>query len=280
MTTAKRATANIKAEPRSVPPTLSETQALFQKAVLEGDSTIFASLCDNSRTSRTELFGVYQNAYTGRLAEILAQDYEYLSAYLGGERFAELAEAYIAARPSRSQNARWFGARLPAFLRSVQTHEANPEYADLADLEKALADAFDAADADPLTLAALQQFSFDDWGRLVFQTHPSSTLLTVESDAFTLWKSLKADADNPEIGTTGQRYLVTWRQAATPMVREMGNEEAMMWIEAGRGVRFDALCELLATYDDPDNAAARAAGYLQGWLTTEMLCGASLAAQS
>lgn len=266
-----------KAEPQSVPPTLAEAQALFQKAVLEGDETILASLCDNSRTTRTELLGVYKNAYTGRLAEILAHDYEYIATYLGDERFAELAEAYIAAMPSRSQNARWFGARLPVFLRSVQTHDANPEYADLADLEKALADAFDAADADPLTLAALQQFAFEDWGRLVFQPHPSATLLTVESDAFTLWKSLKADEDAPELGTPGQRYLVTWRQAGTPMVREMGNEEAMMWIEAGRGMRFDALCELLATYDDPDNAAARAAGYLQGWLTTEMLSGASLA---
>lgn len=277
MTTTKRARAKPKAEPQSAKLTLAEAQALFQKAILEGDATILASLCDNSRTSRTELFGVYQNAYTGRLSEILAQDYEYLAAYLGDQRFAELAGAYIAAMPSNAQNARYFGARLPDFLRTVQTHEVNPEYADLADLEKALADAFDAADADPLTLAALQQFAFEDWGRLVFQIHPSATLLRAETDVFTLWKSLKAGDEQSELGTPGPRTIVTWRQAAVPMVREMDNEEAMMWIEAGRGTRFDALCELLATYDDPENAAARAAGYLQGWLMTEMLSGADLA---
>jgi hypothetical protein len=62
------------------------------------------------------------------------------------------------------------------------------------------------------------------------------------------------------------------------MVRAMADEEAMMWIEASRGTRFDVLCELLAIYDDAGNAAVRAAGYLQGWLTTEMLASAELAA--
>ncbi len=56
----------------------------------------------------------------------------------------------------------------------------------------------------------------------------------------------------------------------------MPYEEAMMWAEASRGVRFDALCELLAAFDDPDSAAVRAAGYLQGWLTAELLTAAAM----
>ena len=60
------------------------------------------------------------------------------------------------------------------------------------------------------------------------------------------------------------------------MVRVMPYEEAMMWAEASRGLRFDALCELLAAFDDPDSAAVRAAGYLQGWLTAELLTSAEM----
>jgi hypothetical protein len=55
----------------------------------------------------------------------------------------------------------------------------------------------------------------------------------------------------------------------------MPYEEAMMWIEASRGARFGVLCEMLATFDDPDGAALRAAGYLQGWLEAEMLSAAN-----
>jgi hypothetical protein len=60
------------------------------------------------------------------------------------------------------------------------------------------------------------------------------------------------------------------------MVRPLGPEEAMMWDEAGKGVSFAALCQLMATFDDPEGAALRAAGYLQSWITAGMLSGAKL----
>ncbi len=60
------------------------------------------------------------------------------------------------------------------------------------------------------------------------------------------------------------------------MVRAIAGEEAMMWIEASRGVRFDALCEMAGNlFDAAEMTRARAAGYLQGWLTTDMLASAT-----
>ena len=49
----------------------------------------------------------------------------------------------------------------------------------------------------------------------------------------------------------------------------------MMWDEAANGIPFGVLCEMLATYDDPDGAAARGAGYLHGWITAGLLTGVS-----
>ncbi|MEQ1653942.1 MAG: DNA-binding domain-containing protein [Hyphomicrobium sp.] len=258
--------------------TLAETQALFQKAVLEGDESVLALLCDTSRTTRATLFGVYQNAYSGRLVEILANDYEYLSAYLGEDAFDDLARAYITECPSRSQNARWFGSRFPAFLANDKRYAKRPELADLAAVEKALADAFDAPDATVVTIADLAAFAPETWGQLVFAPHPSAILLTANSDAFALWMALKDERPPPKKKPSKavRKYIAVWRNDATPVVREMGDEEAMMWTEACRGLRFDALCEMVATYDQPDQAALRAASYLQGWLSSGMLSSASL----
>jgi hypothetical protein len=75
----------------------------------------------------------------------------------------------------------------------------------------------------------------------------------------------------------GLTPVLVWRQGTTPFFRVLPAEEAMMWDEAAKGVRFGVLCELLATYDDPDGAAARAAGYLQGWLSAEVLAGMEVA---
>jgi hypothetical protein len=69
--------------------------------------------------------------------------------------------------------------------------------------------------------------------------------------------------------------LLVWRQDVTPMFRELPAEEAMVWDEAANGIPFGVLCEMLATYDDPDGAAARGAGYLHGWITSGILTAVS-----
>ena len=46
----------------------------------------------------------------------------------------------------------------------------------------------------------------------------------------------------------------------------------MMWDEAAKGVRFDVLCEMVATFA----AELRAASYLKGWVDTGPLTGFQL----
>ena len=55
--------------------------------------------------------------------------------------------------------------------------------------------------------------------------------------------------------------------------RLLATEEAMMWDEAVKGVRFGVLCEMVATFAGEDEAELRAASYLKGWVDTGMLAG-------
>lgn len=258
-------------------PTLREIQDRFQAAILEGGDGIFEILLDNSRTTRATLFGVYQHAYASRLIDILQGEYEILAAYCGEEHFETLARAYIAACPSHTQNARWFGSRLPGFLTSAEMYAKRPQLAEIARIEKALSDAFDATDAPVLDAAGLTRYPPEKWGSLSFAPHPSATRLDLTTNAFAIWKALKNGETPPKSALVPAiEHLIVWRQATAPVIRAMGAEETMMWTEACRGVRFEVLCEMVATFDDPDNAALRAAGHLQGWLTTHLLTSASL----
>ena len=81
-------------------PTLLEIQESLQSAILCGDDAILASLLDNSRTTRNTLFGVYRNAYEGRLVDVLRNDYPLLRTFIGDEYFSDLARVFIAAHPS------------------------------------------------------------------------------------------------------------------------------------------------------------------------------------
>ena len=62
---------------------LKEIQESFQRGILAGDDSILAEIRDSAKEDRNALFGVYRHAYVARLAEVLADDYEQLHAYLG-----------------------------------------------------------------------------------------------------------------------------------------------------------------------------------------------------
>jgi Putative DNA-binding domain len=220
------------------------------------------------------LFGVYRTAYVARLAEILAEDYEQVHAYLGDAGFAKLAKNYIATHPSDQRSARWFGRHLPAFLSGAEIYAKHPELAELAALEKALNDAFDGADAEPLAFAQLAELAPKDWPRLIFATHPTTIRLTFATNAAEIWTALREETTPPKARPLPEpQAIVVWRQDVMARFRLLGAEEAMMWGETAKSVRFGVLCEMVATFAGEADAELRAASYLKGWVDTGMLAG-------
>jgi hypothetical protein len=256
---------------------LARQQADFQRGILAGDDAVLAEIPDSDKEKRETLFGVYRFAYGSRLVEALRNDHELLHGYLGDEMFDEMGHAYVKARPSQHPNLRWFSQGLPEFLKSTAPYSEHPELCDLAALEKALNDAFDAAEAPVLELTAMAAFAPEAWPDLKFRPHPSAARLDLSTNAAAIWLALKNDETPPDAtALEDPSRLLIWRQDVTPMFRELPTEEAMMWDEAANGIPFGVLCEMLATYDDPDSAAGRGAGYLHGWITAGLLTDVSV----
>ena len=252
-------------------------QAAFQRGILTGDDTVLAEILDSPREKRATLYRVYRYAYGSRLVEAMRNDHELLHLYLGEEMFDEMGHAYVRARPSAHPNLRWFSQGLPAFLKSTEPYATHIELSDLAALEKALNDAFDAAEGRVVELNDMTGFAPEAWSGLKFQPHPSAFRLDLATNASAIWLALKNDETPPDAVALEQPvHLLIWRQDVTPMFRELPAEEAMMWDEAANGIPFGVLCEMLATYDDPDSAAGRGAGYLHGWITAGLLTDVSV----
>jgi hypothetical protein len=251
---------------------LKELQESFQRGVLAGDDSILDEIKGSAKESRQVLFGVYRNAYVLRLVEVLTEDYEQLHAYLGDAGFAKLARAYIGAHPSDRRSARDFGRHMPHFLSNTDTYAKHSELAEIAGLEKALADAFDGPDAEPLSLERLAAFAPQDWPRLVFEPHPTAIRLIFTTNAADLWSALHGEAPPPKPRRLEERQaIIVWRQDFMARFRPLPPEEAMMWDEASKGVAFGVLCEMVATFAGTDGAELRAASYLKDWVDTGML---------
>lgn len=257
---------------------LKDIQDEFQRGVLAGDDAILAEVNDSAKEGRNVLFGVYRNAYVARLAEILAEDYEQVHAYLGDRAFANLVRAYIAGNPSDQRSARWFGRHMPAFIARSKTFAGHPEVAELAALEKALADAFDGADAEPLSLSDLAALPAEAWPALELKPHPTAIRLTFATNAADIWTALKNEMPPPKPARLPEaQALLVWRERFMARFKPLTTEEAMMWDEAAKGVRFSVLCEMVATFAGEDEAELRAASYLKGWVDAGLLAGFAVA---
>jgi putative DNA-binding protein len=262
------------AQPPALPPSLADLQKQFLDAVMRGDATILDHIPANSRTTNATLLGVYQHAYAARLVEVVRNDHPVLVAYMGDEAFGAMARRYVAAHPSRHPNARWFASKLPEFLAASDDFCAVAELTEIAALERALGNAFDAEDAPVLDVVGLAKHPPETWGDLAFVPHPSVSLLRCTANTFEMWRALKDEsAPPPAKMLPAPETVLVWRRGATPRVRIVSPEEAMMWSEAARGVAFGRLCELVAVFGGSDDADARSAEYLLGWLNEGMLKG-------
>jgi hypothetical protein len=166
-------------------------RALFAlRAVLAGEV-----VKPNSRMSVTDRLQVYNGGYLARLQEVLTSDYGALQNLLGEQPFARLVAAYVTAHPSRHPNLNRLGRRLPRFLaqrRGVPRHAFAVE---LATLELALGEAFDAPEFTPIAPEKLQRIAPEDWGRARLVCNPSLRLCAFRHPVnayYIAWKQGKA----------------------------------------------------------------------------------------
>lgn len=249
---------------------LAEIQSRFQASAL-GGADASSILAKPPRGSKHDAMGVYVYAYEMRLAEFLSNDYPKLRAYMGEIRFSTMARDYAKAHPSQHPNARWFGNRLPTFLRE-QKGTADTSLADLAALESALNSAFDAADAPVMTLADLTVVAPEAIADLALSIHPSAQRLALGTNVTSIWSAVTCEEPPPHVfRLEAPQQLLVWRQGSAARFRILGDEEAMALDAAYDGSTFSVICEMIAMKGEAEVAAAHAAGYLRGWLEAEIV---------
>jgi len=269
---------------------LAELQSLFQSAVLTGDAEDGALLdvvAPPREADRPTMMGVYVNAYRLRLAEFLDEDFPALRVLLGDDDFEALVEAYIDENPSRLRNARWYTTRLPEFMRESENWSANALAIGLALFERALTDAYDAADAPALSIETLAEFSPQDWPRLGFTFHPSLRLIEVAAGVLDAYAAATADeqdeerADEEDEGALEDRpsdaseseTIAIWRADLDPAYRQLDPDEYLALFEAMGGQSFGDICQLVAFQNEGQSATERLARFLVTWFSEGLVIG-------
>ena len=155
---------------------LAELQRLFGASIVreeplgEGATELAAGSHTMSPAGQVE---VYREQFWIRHVGCLVEDFPTLHALLGAEGFEALVAAYLRAHPPTKFRLRDLGEELPRFVAQTSPWAEDALLADVALVEWAFVDAFDAADAPPLDPASLGGVAEDAWPGARLTLHPS-----------------------------------------------------------------------------------------------------------
>src|SRR5208283_657358 len=202
---------------------------------------------------------VYSDAYFLRLRDVLCEDFPRVAALLGDDRFDQVVADYLQDFPSDQPSVRHLGRVLAEFLRH---REGLPKcVADLAELEWARIEVFDAPDATSATVADLVSIHADDWPALRFRAIPAMQTLCAQYPVHQLWsgdESLEVSA--------AETSIRVWRKNDYEVLHApMDARESAALRKMISGEPFAAICESFA--DLPATQAAHeATGLLARWI--------------
>ena len=246
-------------------PSLHEVQRLFWESVATqpGRGSIapafvrLVSGCDDS--DRRTRIRVYSDAYYLRLRNVLREDFPRVAALLGPERFEDVASDYLEVFPSKQPSVRHLGRALAEFLRR---REYIPKcLADLAQLEWACIEVFDAPDADCVNIEEIASIPADAWPSFRFSAIPALQTLRAQYPVHQLWsgdESLEVVAVDTSIRV--------WRANDCRVFHApMDARESAALRRMISGEPFAAICETFADLPAAE-AAQEATGLLARWI--------------
>lgn len=124
-----------------------------------------------------ERLGIYHGMYLLRMEEALASDYPGLKHFLGERRFFDLVRGYVQEHPSRSFSLNRLGDRFPDYVLRAPGLRRRAFCHDLARLELAISQVFDAPQTPPLAAEAIEAVPPDAWENVRLQPVAALALL-------------------------------------------------------------------------------------------------------
>ena len=160
-----------------------------------------------------------------------------------------------------------------------------PHLADLARLEWARVEVFDAADAEPLRLADLESLPPDEWPALRLRLIPACLALESAWPVHEIWASADPEASQRptrrpmpaaardgaaerarQAWTREPTVVRVWREGFSVSHAAMGPDEQRAFRVLARGEPFAEICAAIEDGLDADTAARQVGAILLRWL--------------
>jgi hypothetical protein len=253
---------------------LRELQARFSVALTPGrsgaaDPALVGVIDGRGALDAAARLAIYADVYRARLVDVLRDDFARVLALAGDDTFTALATRYIARHPSTRPSVRWLGARFADFL--AADADVPPFLADLARLEWARGEVFDAPDAEPLRLDDLRSVVPEEWPRLRFRPIPACRVIACGWPVHQLWAAAGSDAPAAWPAAPAPTVIRVWREGWSVSHAAMPEREQTAFRLLQRGGPFAEICAALGDTVDSETAAREVGGLLLRWIEDGIL---------
>ena len=176
-------------------PKLREIQQAFADGVIKGTyHAVTGAIYPGDSALRS--VALYRRLIRHNYTQALKVTYPVLSRFVGARYFGLVARGYIQKFPSTSGDLFPYGRHLPAWLNELQM---SPLLAELARLEWACHEVYQAADSPPLSYDQLHALASVDPSQVTFHLHAASRLLSFPFPVHRVWLALQPEAPADEV---------------------------------------------------------------------------------
>jgi hypothetical protein len=249
--------------------TLGETQALFHAFATRSPAVAGRdpeeAFVGTPALPAAERLAIYADMYLWRQVDALREDFPKLVALLGDEGFYALADGYVRAQPSEHPSLSKLGRRVAEYL--VDHPAGRVDLPDLARLEWARAEAFEAEDVPLAGIDSLRAVAPTDLPEVRFAFAPAVQLLHLDHDSPALWRAIEDGATLPP-PRRAEVHVAVWRKELEVFHAVLATDEGRAVERAMAREPFGAVCEPFAGRDDAVDTAFRAVAswFAEGWV--------------
>jgi hypothetical protein len=172
------------------------------------------SILPSAHLSPAERVDIYSRMYLARLQECLADDYPAVVKLSGHATFWKLARAYLKQHPSRHYSLNVLGRKLPEFLDEPRRLPRRAVLADIARVERAISEAFDATVSTSMTPADMALVPPRAWETGKIRLTESLRLLELDHRANAIVSACRQDKEVPSLGRS-RTWLAVYRKEWT-----------------------------------------------------------------
>jgi hypothetical protein len=180
----------------------------FAASLVDPARPVPAGIVAPGGRSDARRFAVYRNNVHVSLVGAIEARFPVARRLVGAEFFTAMARVYVGASKPTSPILMHYGDDFGDFIAGFPPAASVPYLADVARLEAKWTDAYNAANAAPLGLAALAEIAPDQLGQAVLRRHPAAALLTSRYAIGSIWSAHQHEEVRPVDAARPEAVLI------------------------------------------------------------------------